>query len=98
MKEIITQAAITAIILAIAALGTYSMIACNNSNTSNVDEVQQLRMELKQAQTERDLLCDAIRSHMDRTNGECDILIEVRHFLRVNNEDLTNFDQWSYCY
>lgn len=98
MKEIISQAAITTVILAIAAIGTYSMIACTNSNASNDSEVQKLRTELEQAQMERDLLSDAIRSHIDGTNGECDILIDVHHFLRVANEDLTTFDNWSYCY
>lgn len=99
MKEIISQATITLIILAIAAIGTYSMIACNNSNASNVDEVQQLRNELENVKKERDLLSDAIRSHIDKTNGDCDdILIEVNHFLNVNNESLKDFDKWSYCY
>ena len=98
MKEIISQAAITAIILAIAAIGTYAMIACNNSNASNVNEEQRLRNELEQVKIERDLLSDAIRSHIDRTDGDCDILIEVNHFLNANNENLRDFDQWSYCY
>ena len=98
MKEIISQAVITAIMLAIAAISTYSMIACNNSNASNVDEVQQLRNELEHVKMERDLLSDAIRCHIDATDEECDILLDVNHFLKVADENLVDFDKWSYCY
>lgn len=94
MKDIISQ-----IVVAIVAIvGIYAFIACGTTNKSDDSEVQRLRTELEQAQMERDLLSDAIRSHIDGTNGECDILIDVHHFLRVANEDLTTFDKWSYCY
>lgn len=96
MKEIISQAAITAIILAIAAIGIYAMISCGP--TKEVTEEQRLRKELEQVTKERDLLSDAIRCHIDATNGDCDILIDVRHFLQINNESLVEFDKWSYCY
>lgn len=94
MKDIVSQM----VVAVVAIVGIYAFIACGTTNKSNESEVQKLRTELEQAQMERDLLSDAIRSHIDGTNGECDILIDVHHFLRVANEDLTTFDNWSYCY
>lgn len=95
MKEIITQAITTTVILAITIIGFYVVL---RYGSDKVTEEQQLREQLEQVTRERDLLSDAIRCHIDATDGECDILIDVRHFLRINNEDLEDFDKWCYCY
>lgn len=82
------------IIAGVIVLCTYLMLA--SSTTSKTEE--ELKVKLERTEMERDLLSDAIRSHIDRTDGECDILIEVNHFLNVADENLRNFDDWSYCY
>ena len=49
------------------------------------------------AELERNLLGDSINSYVDKTNKDS-ILNEVSYFLETNNETLTDFSQWSYCY
>lgn len=49
------------------------------------------------AELERNLLSDSINSYVDKTNNDS-ILNEVSYFLETNNETLTDFSQWSYCY
>lgn len=49
------------------------------------------------AELERNLLGDSINSYVDKTNNDS-ILNEVNYFLETNNETLTDFSQWSYCY
>ena len=49
------------------------------------------------AELERNLLGDSINSYVDKTNNDS-ILNEVSYFLETNNETLTDFSQWSYCY